>query len=88
VYKQIRALLAEAKKDYVPKDPEKRNKNLLRELENLKDEYNAIAPEYADLRKNYKYTEISYDDARKATLDAILARANDIANELGIQVKF
>jgi hypothetical protein len=87
VYQQISALLQEARKDYILLDPEKRKKILMRELENLRDEYVAIDENYPELKQEYKY-KLRYDEAKKATLDRLMRRANAIANELGIQVPF
>jgi hypothetical protein len=69
VYDQIRAILQEAKKDYVPKNPEKRKANLMRELNNLQDEYLAIAGDYPRLKEHYPYKAVSYDAAKKALLN-------------------
>jgi hypothetical protein len=88
VYDQISALLREAKKDYVPKNPEKRKANLMRELNNLQDEYLAIAADYPKLKEHYPYKAVSYDAAKKAVMDKLIARANAIANEIGVQPPF
>jgi hypothetical protein len=88
VYDQISALLREAKKDYVPKNPEKRKIALNRELQNLQDEYLAIAADYPKLKEQYPYKAISYDAAKKALLDKLITRANAIANELGVVSPF
>jgi hypothetical protein len=88
VYDQIRAILQEAKKDYVPKNPEKRKANLMRELNNLQDEYLAIAADYPKLKEQYPYKAVSYDAAKRAVLDKLISRANAIANELGVQSPF
>jgi hypothetical protein len=84
VYDQIRALLQEAKKDYVPKNPEKRKASLMRELENLQDEYNTLAVDYPKLRENYRYKTLSYDDARHNAIAKILNRMTAIKRELAI----
>jgi hypothetical protein len=88
VYDQIRTILQEAKKDYVPKNPEKRKVALNRELQNIQDEYLAIAADYPKLKEQYPYKAISYDAAKKALLDKLIARANAIANELGVVSPF
>jgi hypothetical protein len=88
VYDQIRAILQEAKKDYVPRNPEKRKANLMRELDNIQDEYLAIAADYPKLKERYPYKAVSYDAAKKALLDKLVARANAIANELGVKSPF
>jgi hypothetical protein len=88
VYDQISALLREAKKDYVPKNPEKRKIALNRELQNIQDEYLAIAADYPKLKEQYPYKAISYDAAKKALLDKLITRANAIANELGVVSPF
>jgi hypothetical protein len=87
VYDKIRALLQEAKKDYVPKNPEKRRESLMRQMENLQDEYNVIAADYPILRQGYKYTAMPYDLARQAVLDKLDKRIKAIAKELGIGPK-
>jgi hypothetical protein len=84
VYDKIRALLQEAKKDYVPKDPEKRKASLMREMENLRDEYATVAADYPALRQNYKYKAISYDAARQAVMDKLMNRISAISAELGL----
>jgi hypothetical protein len=73
VYDQIRAILQEAKKDYVPKNPKKRKANLMRELYNIQDEYLAIAADYPKLKEQYPYKALSYDAAKKALLDKLIA---------------
>jgi hypothetical protein len=88
VYDQIRAILQEAKKDYVPKNPEKKKTNLMRELNNLQDEYYAISGDYPKLKEQYPYKAVSYDAAKKALLDKLISRANAIANELGVKSPF
>jgi hypothetical protein len=84
VYDQIRAILQEAKKDYVPKNPEKRRMSLMREMENLQDEYAALAIDHPGLRENYKYKTMSYDDARHAVLNKLIKRMNAISAEIGL----
>jgi hypothetical protein len=84
VYDKIRALLQEARKDYVPKNPEKRRESLMRQLENLQDEYKVLAVDYPLLRQNYKYTTLSYDAARDAVMKKLSNRINAIAKELGV----
>jgi hypothetical protein len=88
VYDEISRLLQEAKKDYVPKNPEKRKIALNRELQNLQDEYLAIAADYPKLKEQYPYKTMTYDAAKKAYLDKLINRANTIANELGIESPF
>jgi hypothetical protein len=85
VYDQIRAILQEAKKDYVPKNPEKRRESLARELKNLEDEYIAISRDYPNLRAGYKYKTLNCDQARDRALDQIISRANAISKETGIK---
>jgi hypothetical protein len=46
VYDKISELLQEAKATYVPKNPEKRRQNLIRELRNFEDEYLALSGDY------------------------------------------
>jgi hypothetical protein len=84
VYDQIRLLLQEAKKDYVPKNPEKRRISLMREMENLRDEYATLATDYPNLRQNYPYKVLSYDDARQSVMTKLLNRIDAISRQLGI----
>jgi predicted nuclease with TOPRIM domain len=87
-YHKIRRILEKSRKTYVPKNPERRKANLMKELNKLQTEYDIIKDDYPGLKEEYSYTTIPFEQARKAELDRILTRANKIANELGVQVKF
>jgi hypothetical protein len=72
-YKNVRDLLQQARATYKPKDPEKRQKVLKRELTRLQAELNVLqdeakarklAPEYAQTLGK-KYTDLTYDDVLK-----------------------
>jgi hypothetical protein len=88
VYDEIRKLLNEAKKSYVPrpKNPEMRKKALQRELEILEEEYGALHENYPELIPTYtsKYgTTLSYENARRAADAKLRKRATDLMNMTG-----
>jgi hypothetical protein len=83
VYDKIRELLESARATYVPKNPEKRKQNLIRQLRNLEDEYRAISGDYPDLKAAYKYKAMPYDAAREAVMKQIAKKANQIMRETG-----
>jgi hypothetical protein len=60
----------------------------MRELDNIQDEYLAVAGDYPKLKEQYPYKALSYDAARKDLMDKLFHRANVIVNELGIVPKF
>jgi hypothetical protein len=88
VYDAIRDILEKARQTYVLKDPEKRKNNLMRELNKLQTEYDIIKADYPGLKDEYTYTAMPFEEAKRRELDRILARANKVANELGVKLQF
>jgi hypothetical protein len=88
VYDEIRELLNDARKTYVPqpKDPERAKKARERELEMLEEEYSALRGDINDLIPTYtsKYGKtLSFEDARLAAEAKLRKRATDLMKSTG-----
>jgi hypothetical protein len=82
-YDKIRAALLEARKTYVPKEPEKRKKALARRMTHIGQEVEVIGKPYPDLQKEYTYT-MPYNEAKLRAIDKLVREANLLSLQYGL----